>query len=146
MEKLFLNLLSELWRGIYSWICSSNIWRHVIPLYLHQVCIDSSPRSHEIHLSRNAPQRRGILSIRLRFVFYDTLTANLHSFIILKAYLQYRPTFCQGPLINDMISAHCLDILTTHIRPNDTDALLKSVTPACFKLHHKPQHTRRGGG
>ena len=52
----------------------------------------------------------------------------------------------KGPMINDMISAHCILIITeTHIRPNDIDALLKSVTPAYFKFHHKPRQNRRGG-
>ena len=55
----------------------------------------------------------------------------------------------KGPCINDTVSAHSVDILAvteTHIRLEDTDSLLHSITPTGFKFCHKPCIHGRGGG
>ena len=54
-----------------------------------------------------------------------------------------------GPYINDTVSAHSVDILAvteTHIRLEDTDSLLHSITPTGFKFRHKPRIHGWGGG
>ena len=54
----------------------------------------------------------------------------------------------KGPCINDTVSAHSVDILAvteTHIRLEDTDSLLHSITPTGFKFCHKPCIHGRGG-
>ena len=55
----------------------------------------------------------------------------------------------KGPLLQDLIKCSDLDILglvETHIRPNDTDGLLSSLTPADYNFIQKPRCTGRGGG
>ena len=55
----------------------------------------------------------------------------------------------KGPLLQDLIKCGDLDILglvETHIRPNDTDGLLGSLTPADYNFIQKPRRTGRGGG
>ena len=55
----------------------------------------------------------------------------------------------KGPLLQDLIKCGDLDILglvETHIRPNDTDGLLSSLTPADYNFIQKPRCTGRGGG
>ena len=55
----------------------------------------------------------------------------------------------KGPLLQDLIKRGDLDILglaETHIRPNDTDGLLSSLTLADYNFIQKPRCTGRGGG
>ena len=55
----------------------------------------------------------------------------------------------KGPFLHDLIKCGDLDILglvETHIRPNDTDGLLSSLTPADYNLIQKPRCTGWGGG
>ena len=55
----------------------------------------------------------------------------------------------KGPLLHDLIKCGDLDILglvETHIRPNDTDGLLSSLTLADYNFIQKPRCTGRGGG
>ena len=55
----------------------------------------------------------------------------------------------KGPLLQDLIKRGDLVILglaETHIRPNDTDGLLSSLTPADYNFIQKPRCTGRGGG
>ena len=55
----------------------------------------------------------------------------------------------KGPCINDTVSAHSVDILAvteTHIRLEDTDSLLHSITPTGFKFCHKPRIHGWGDG
>ena len=55
----------------------------------------------------------------------------------------------KGPLLQDVIKCSDLDILglvETHIRPNDTDGLLNSLTPADYNIIQKPRCTVLGGG
>ena len=55
----------------------------------------------------------------------------------------------KGPLLHDLIKCSDLDILglvETHIRPNDTDGLLNSLTPADYNFIQKPRCTGLGGG
>ena len=54
-----------------------------------------------------------------------------------------------GPLLQDLIKGGDLDILglvETHIRPNDTDGLLSSLTLADYNFIQKPRCTGQGGG
>ena len=55
----------------------------------------------------------------------------------------------KDPLLQDLIKCGDLDILglvETHIRPNDIDGLLSSLTPADYNFIQKPRCTGRGGG
>ena len=55
----------------------------------------------------------------------------------------------KGPTIADIVSSRSLDLLSiteTHIRSNETDSLLRSITPSGYKLCHKPRAQGRGGG
>ena len=55
----------------------------------------------------------------------------------------------QGPCINDTVTVHSVYILAvteTHIRQEETDSLLHSITPTGFKFCHKPRIHGRGGG
>ena len=55
----------------------------------------------------------------------------------------------KGPLLQDLIKCSDLDILglvETHIRPNDTDGLMSSLTPADYNFIQKPRCTGWGGG
>ena len=55
----------------------------------------------------------------------------------------------KGPCINDTVTVHSVDILAvteTHIRQEETDSLLHSITPTGFKFCHKPRIHGRGGG
>ena len=55
----------------------------------------------------------------------------------------------KGPLLHDLIKCSDLDILglvKTCIRPNDTDGLLNSLTPANYNFIQKPRCTGLGGG
>ena len=45
-------------------------------------------------------------------------------------------------MLDDIVSIHSLDIVAlveTHIRPNDTDNMLSSITPPTYKLCHRPR-------
>ena len=64
-------------------------------------------------------------------------------------FVNCRPIWNKGPLIDDTTVSNNLDILAlaeTHIHISDTDSLLKSVTPPGFQLIHRPRTTGRGGG
>ena len=53
------------------------------------------------------------------------------------------------PLLHDIIQCSDLDILglvETHIRPTNTDGLLKSLTPLNYNLIQKPRYTGLSGG
>ena len=55
----------------------------------------------------------------------------------------------KGPTIADIVSSRSLDLLSiteTHIRPNKTDSLLRSITPSGYKLCHRPHAHGRSGG
>ena len=55
----------------------------------------------------------------------------------------------KGPCIDDAVTVHSVDILAvteTHIRQEETDSLLHSITPTGFKFCHKPRIHGRGGG
>ena len=55
----------------------------------------------------------------------------------------------KGPTIADIVSSRSLDLLSiteTHIRSNETDSLLRSITPSGYKLCHRPRVHGRGGG
>ena len=55
----------------------------------------------------------------------------------------------KGPCINYTVTVHSVDILAvteTHIRQEETDSLLHSITPTGFKFCHKPRIHGRGGG
>ena len=55
----------------------------------------------------------------------------------------------KGLLLQDLIKYSDLDILglvETHIRTNDTDGLLMSITPADYNFIQKPRCTGLGGG
>ena len=55
----------------------------------------------------------------------------------------------KGPTIADIVSSRSLDLLSiteTHIRSNDTDSLLRSITPSGDKLCHRPHAHGHGGG
>ena len=54
----------------------------------------------------------------------------------------------KGPMLADIVSNHSLDIVAlveTHIRPNDTDNMLSSITPPTYKLCHRPRTKGLGG-
>ena len=54
----------------------------------------------------------------------------------------------KGPCINDTVTVHSVDILAvteTHIRQEETDNLLHSITPTGFKFCHKPRIHGHGG-
>ena len=55
----------------------------------------------------------------------------------------------KGPLLHNLIKCSDLDILglvETYIRPNNTDGLLNSLTPANYNFIQKPRCTGLGGG
>ena len=55
----------------------------------------------------------------------------------------------KGPLLHNLIKCSDLDVLglvETPIRPNDTDGLLNSLTPANYNFIQKPRCTGLGGG
>ena len=54
----------------------------------------------------------------------------------------------KGLTIADIVSSRSLDLLSiteTHIRSNETDSLLRSITPSGYKLCHRPHAHGRGG-
>ena len=64
-------------------------------------------------------------------------------------FVNCRPIRNKGPLLHDLIKCSDLDILglaETHIRPNNTDGLLNSLTPANYNFIQKPRCTGLGGG